>query len=198
MSLATREALETFFLPCYNEHCRFSKWFLISPEYGFFSHFVFYRSAILKSTSSISGDVQRKEAKESLSGDDKLWKFHRLLSDCLTVNHCLEIFLLRFRCIKSKDGIWNFAVMKLSKKPIISIEVIFLAFPGILDTKKKDNICEVCRKMMVDKAEKKLKPSQTLLLQYMLYCIQGKPMPRGYNPSLSVRDLPTTVEKKSR
>lgn len=49
---------------------------------------------------------------------------------------------------------------------------------------------------MVDKAEKKLKPSGTLLLQYMLYCIQGKPMPRGHNPSLSVRDLLTTVKKK--
>lgn len=83
--------------------------------------------------------------------------------------------------------------MKPSKKQHSFYQGHFLSISWNPGHSKKDDIEERCKKIMVEKAEKKTKS-----LLYTLYCIWGKPMPRGHNLSLGVCDLLTTVKKKSR
>lgn len=162
-----REALETFFLPCHNEHCRFSKHFGISPGYIFSFCILQICHSEINQLHLRGCAKKRGEGKESLPGDDKLWKFHRLLSDGLIVNHCLDFFVLTFRCMNSmnsKDGVWNFALMKPSGKQHCIYWDHFLSISGNSGHSKKDDIEERCQKIMVEKAEKKEAPSGTLLL----------------------------------
>lgn len=138
----------------------------------YFFHFVFYR---LMKINKLHLRSYAKKRKGSLPGDDKLWKFHRLLSDGLIVTHCLDIFLLTFMCIKNKFGIWNFAFMKPSKKQYWIYWGHFLSISWNSGHSKKDDIEERCKKIMVEKAEEK--KSLLGLSSYSTYCTVSEASP---------------------
>ena len=168
-----RETLETFFLPCHNECCRFSKHSRISPWRTIFILY-FTRFVILNQLAPSQGLCK---AKRWRNGKSPRWR--QIMEIPLAFiwhfnSEPLDRHFLTFMCIKGKGGMWNFALTKPSKKQHYIYQGHFLSIFWNSGHSKKDDIEERCKKIIVEKAEEK---KALRLSSYSRRCTVSKASP---------------------